>query len=53
MENIIEYYYNIRIDSIINKGNDYKKKKKKNTLILKEIYKINNISIICNLSNTY
>ena len=52
MENIIEYYYNRRIHSIINKGNDYIIKTKKNTLILKEIYKINNISIICNLANT-
>ena len=51
MENIIEYYYNIKIDSIIKKNNYYILKVKKNTLILKEIYDINNITSRYNLSN--
>ena len=50
MENIIEYYYNIKIDNIYKKNNNYILKSKNNTLILKEIYNINNINIIYNLS---
>jgi len=51
MENIIEYYYNIKIDSIKEKDNIYILKVKNNTLILKEIYNTNNIITIYNLSN--
>lgn len=51
MENIIEYYYNIKIDNISKKNNNYIIKSKNNTLILKKIYNINNINIIYNLSN--
>ena len=51
MENIIEYYYNIKIKTIKQKNNNYILKSKNNTLVLKEIYNINNINIIYNLSN--
>ena len=51
MENIIEYYYNIKIDTITNKDKNYILKVKNNTLVLKEIYDTNNINTIYNLSN--
>ena len=51
MENIIEYYYNIKIDKINKKDNNYILKVKNSTLVLKEIYNIDNINNIYNLSN--
>lgn len=51
MENIIEYYYNIKIINLKQKDNNYIIKIKNNTLVLKEIYNIENIINIYNLSN--
>lgn len=51
MENIIDYYYNIKVDKINKKDNNYILKVKNNTLVLKEIYNINNINDIYSLSN--
>ena len=44
MENIIEYYYNIIIDNIKKKDENYIIKAKNNTLLLKELYTTNNIN---------
>ena len=51
MENMIEYYYNIKIDNISKKNNNYIIKSKNNILVLKEIYNIDNINNIYNLCN--
>ena len=50
MENIIEYYYNIKIDNIKQKENNYLLKVKKSILILKEIYDLEAINNIYDLS---
>ncbi len=50
MENIIEYYYNIKINTLKSKDNNYILKVKNNTLVLKEIYSTNDINIIYKLS---
>lgn len=51
MNNIIEYYYNIKIDNIKQKENNYILKSKNNIFVLKEIYSINNINSIYTISN--
>lgn len=51
MKNIIEYYYNIKIDNIKEKKENYILKVKKITLILKKIDNTNNINNIYTLSN--
>ena len=51
MENIIEYFYNIKIDNIKKRDNYYILKSKKNTLLLQEIYTNININNIYNLFN--
>ena len=50
MENIIEYYYNLMINSIKKKDNNYIIKVKNNYFVLKEIDNIDNISDIYDLS---
>ena len=51
MENIIEYFYNIKIDNIKKRDNYYILKSKNNTLLLQEIYTSDNINNIYNLCN--
>ena len=50
MENIIEYYYNLKLQIKSQKDNNYILKNNKNIYILKEIFNIDNINEINSLS---